>query len=76
MPMYSGYPSPREFLPWEERLNARRHQGTHELIYHRDTQIAPARQGFYSFDNGGMRGEIKYSRAFNSLYDGPTKGTN
>lgn len=72
----SGYPTRGEFESWEERLSLRRHQGSHITPYHRDSQIGPARQGFYSFNNGGMRGEIKYSRSFNSLYDGPTKGTN
>lgn len=74
--MFSGYPTKGEFEPWEARLNARRHQGSKVTPYHRDTQTPAARQGFYSFDNGGMRGEIKYSRAFNSRYDGPSKGTN
>jgi hypothetical protein len=61
---------------WEERLNNRRHKGSHETRFQRNTAPAPVKQGRYVIDNGGFRAGPKYLRSFNAFYDGPGKGTN
>ena len=63
-------------LSWEERLNARRHKGSHETRFQRNDAPIPVKQGRYVIDNGGFHPGPKYSRAFNAFYDGPGKGTN
>lgn len=60
---------------WEERLDSRRHKGSHETPYVSDTNPPPAAYGLYSIDNGADRTGPKYDRSFNSKYDGPGKGT-
>lgn len=60
---------------WEERLDQRRHQGSHETVYQADIEPAPAAYGSYAIDNGGDRVGPKYSRQFNTGYDGPGKGS-
>lgn len=67
--------SDKSHLSFEERLNARRHKGSHETRFQRNDAPAPIKQGRYVIDNGGFHPGPKYSRAFNSLYDGPGKGT-
>lgn len=59
---------------WEERLENRRHQGSHQTVQV-DVAPKPVKQGSYSIDNGGFRPGPRYSRAFNSKYDGPGKGS-
>lgn len=60
---------------WEDRLDQRRHQGSHMTPLQSNTAPKPVRQGNYVIDNGGFKGGAKYSRAWNSKYDGPGKGT-
>ena len=68
--------SVKESMSFEERLNARRHMGSHVTAFQRNDAPAPVAQGRYVIDNGGFHPGPKYSRAFNSFYDGPGKGTN
>lgn len=68
--------SSKENFSFEQRLNARRYQGSHETRFQRNDAPIPVKQGRYVIDNGGFHPGPKYSRAFNSLYDGPGKGTN
>ena len=66
---------------FEERLDDRRHKGTHETAFiptgasALDDNPEPATFGLYSIDNGPDRAGPKYSRSFNSEFDGPGRGT-
>lgn len=69
------HPTRQSHPSWEERLDNRRHKGSHVTQYNANTAPKPIKQGRYAIDNGGFRGGAKYSRAWNSQYDAAGKGT-
>lgn len=76
-PVCHTWAAPKDpHLSWEERLNMRRHKGSQETAFVADNSPAPVAHGFTSIDNPSSdRVGPKYSRGYNSLYDGPGKGS-
>lgn len=62
---------------WADRLDSRRHQGSHVTPMTAGIQRKPLQQGRYTIDTGGMKPGYysSKSRGWNSRYDGPGKGT-
>lgn len=56
------------------RIERRRHQGSHITSLQENSDQGPSKQGFYNIV-GNSRLGAKYSRAWNSKVDGPGKGT-
>ena len=67
--------SQKSLPSFEERLNNRRHKGSHETRFQRNDAQPPIKQGRYVIDNGGFHPGPRYLRSFNNRYDGPGKGT-